>query len=275
MGRLIIRDPEFCLDYIRPHPNGVYGVYQLTYRGTGVALSAVPDDAPNVTPERVAEALERLQERFPLGALAGWEILCTGRRLFVWDNDPASGHADGMRCPGWIALSSRVGRDLDDLLGHEFAHALGDMLSDTQIEAFWRMIGQEPGAGTTQWHLSPRERLAEYLSAALWGLPIDQPILDHNDPDPTPEVLSQIRQWAVPILGRAGNAQITIGDLPTIVLTIGSSTIWVEGRELQMDVAPFVKDGRAFVPVRFISEGLGRRVDWEPKNGMTERVLIY
>lgn len=275
MGTIVIRDPEFCRDYIRPHPNGVHGVDQLFYRGTGVALSTVPDDAPAVTPEMVAEALGQLQQRFPLGALAGMDILCTGRRLFVWDHDPASGHADGVRCPGWIALSSRISRDLTDLLGHEFAHVLGDMLSERQLEEFWQRIGQEPGGSETYWHLSPRERLAEYLSAALWDCPIDQAILDHNDPDPTPETLERIRGWAASIFVNQGFARVIIGDTPRIALRIGSTMAYVDGREVELDVGPIIINGRTLVPVRFVSEHMGYRVDYEPKGGPVEWVFIY
>jgi len=30
-----------------------------------------------------------------------------------------------------------------------------------------------------------------------------------------------------------------------------------------MDTAPFIKDSRTFVPVRFISENLGAKVSWD------------
>lgn len=39
-----------------------------------------------------------------------------------------------------------------------------------------------------------------------------------------------------------------------------------------MDVVPFLKDSRTFVPVRFVSEALGYNVDWNDK---TKEVTIY
>lgn len=30
MGTIVIRDEAYCQDYIRPHPNGRYGMYRLS-----------------------------------------------------------------------------------------------------------------------------------------------------------------------------------------------------------------------------------------------------
>ena len=42
-----------------------------------------------------------------------------------------------------------------------------------------------------------------------------------------------------------------------IVMTLDSKTYTVNGTEKTMDVAPFAKDNRTYVPVRFVGEGLG------------------
>lgn len=57
-----------------------------------------------------------------------------------------------------------------------------------------------------------------------------------------------------------------------IRLKIGSKELWVNG-EIQepMDVAPFIKDNRTWVPVRFVSEALGAQVDWK---GDLKQVII-
>lgn len=39
-------------------------------------------------------------------------------------------------------------------------------------------------------------------------------------------------------------------------------TIWLDGRELEMDVAPEVKNERTMVPIRAVAEALGADVDW-------------
>lgn len=269
MGTIIIRDPEYCADYIRPHPNGVYGVYRLSYLGTGAPLVKSQAES-NATPEAVAAALNRLQQALPLGILGDYQVLCTGMQIIACDDDPAAGRASGIHQPGWIGLSRQVQGDLLDILAHELAHPLEDHLSECQREQLWQIIGQAPGDEDGLWCRRPHERLAEYLSAALWGTPIDSRM-----PALSQETLARIREWALPILGRGGQARITIGEEPRIILEIGSTTALVDGRPIQMDVAPFIQDGRTFLPVRFITETLGRRVDWEPHDGYPERVLIY
>lgn len=46
----------------------------------------------------------------------------------------------------------------------------------------------------------------------------------------------------------------------------------MNGKELLMDVVPFIKEKRTFVPLRFVSEALGYNVDW---NDNTKEVTIY
>ncbi len=42
----------------------------------------------------------------------------------------------------------------------------------------------------------------------------------------------------------------------------GPVRLVVNGREIRPDVPPFIKEGRVFVPVRFVAEALGARVHW-------------
>lgn len=50
---------------------------------------------------------------------------------------------------------------------------------------------------------------------------------------------------------------------PYIRMTIGNKETYVNGEKILLDVAPLMKDNRAFVPVRFISENLGYQVEWD------------
>ena len=50
---------------------------------------------------------------------------------------------------------------------------------------------------------------------------------------------------------------------PYIKMAIGSKEVYVNGEKQLLDVAPLMKDNRAFVPVRFISENLGYQVEWD------------
>ncbi len=58
----------------------------------------------------------------------------------------------------------------------------------------------------------------------------------------------------------------------TIILRLGSREARVGDRIVTLDVPPLALRGRTFVPLRFVSEALGARVDWEER---TRTVLIY
>lgn len=62
------------------------------------------------------------------------------------------------------------------------------------------------------------------------------------------------------------NVQDKLGN--AIILYVGSSKAYVRGAEIQVDsstmaVYPVIKNGRAMIPVRFISENFGAKVDWD------------
>ncbi|MCL2336640.1 MAG: copper amine oxidase N-terminal domain-containing protein, partial [Firmicutes bacterium] len=56
-----------------------------------------------------------------------------------------------------------------------------------------------------------------------------------------------------------------------VVMFIGNTDYYVNGRQKTMDTAPVVKDGRTLIPVRFAAEALGCKVDWKPD---TQAILI-
>lgn len=70
--------------------------------------------------------------------------------------------------------------------------------------------------------------------------------------------------------GATDTVTITKGET-VIKLTIGKATATVNGSEVALDVAPFTQNGRTLVPVRFVTEGLGYKVDYE---GLLKTVLI-
>jgi len=58
--------------------------------------------------------------------------------------------------------------------------------------------------------------------------------------------------------------QVTIDSGNThIVLRIGDTNISRNGNNMQLDVAPFIRNDRTYVPLRFVSEALGHYVDWD------------
>ena len=52
-----------------------------------------------------------------------------------------------------------------------------------------------------------------------------------------------------------------------IVLTIGSNVAKVGDREVMMELAAFLFQGRTMVPLRFFEEGLNAQVEWNPQTG--------
>ena len=56
-----------------------------------------------------------------------------------------------------------------------------------------------------------------------------------------------------------------------IVLKIGSTEVLVDGKAIKNDVAPIVKDGRTFLPIRVIAENMGASISW---NGANQSLII-
>lgn len=53
---------------------------------------------------------------------------------------------------------------------------------------------------------------------------------------------------------------------PVVVLAIGSKTIKSDGKATSMDVAPLLREGRTYLPARWVAEALGYQVEWDAKN---------
>ncbi len=51
-------------------------------------------------------------------------------------------------------------------------------------------------------------------------------------------------------------------DEKTILLYIDSPLVTVDGKESTLDTSPFILNNRTMVPIRFVSETLGAKVDW-------------
>lgn len=58
----------------------------------------------------------------------------------------------------------------------------------------------------------------------------------------------------------------------TVVLTIGSTTAYVNGVPVTLSVKPQLINGSTMVPVRFVSEAFGGEVEW---NGETGSVIVF
>ena len=66
----------------------------------------------------------------------------------------------------------------------------------------------------------------------------------------------------------AANQRVTAKkDGREITLTIGSNVAKVGEREVMMELAAFLFQGRTMVPLRFFEEGLNAQVEWNPQTG--------
>ena len=54
---------------------------------------------------------------------------------------------------------------------------------------------------------------------------------------------------------------VTLGDT-VMELTVGETTYFLNGEAFEMDCAAEISEDRTFVPVRFVSEALGKSVTW-------------
>ena len=61
--------------------------------------------------------------------------------------------------------------------------------------------------------------------------------------------------------------------LSDLKLTIGSTVATVNGKDTNLDVSPVLVNGRTLVPVRFIAECMGARVDWSDEVQTVEIAL--
>lgn len=59
-----------------------------------------------------------------------------------------------------------------------------------------------------------------------------------------------------------------------VVMLIGETRYAADCKLGSLDVAPFIENGRTFVPVRFIAEAFGAEADWEPKHAVVEVVTL-
>jgi phosphate transport system substrate-binding protein len=77
-------------------------------------------------------------------------------------------------------------------------------------------------------------------------------------------------------------SQVSLGlpDSPTtlkaVTLSLDSTTATVDGQTVVLDTTPVIRQGRTFLPIRFIAEQLGAKVTWvaDPSTGRTKTITI-
>ncbi len=63
--------------------------------------------------------------------------------------------------------------------------------------------------------------------------------------------------------GDAQRVEAVFDDGTHILLYIDNPVAYKDGEAKMLETAPFIKDSRTFVPLRFVSEGSGAGVDWD------------
>lgn len=81
------------------------------------------------------------------------------------------------------------------------------------------------------------------------------------------ERLGAFVQW-----NPANNSVLASRGSTQVQLTIGSRQAFVNGRQVLLDVPAMIVGGRTLVPLRFVSEAMGARVDWDPAS---RTVMIF
>ncbi|WP_051688360.1 stalk domain-containing protein [Desulfofalx alkaliphila] len=68
--------------------------------------------------------------------------------------------------------------------------------------------------------------------------------------------------------------RVTLSEpgFPVVELAVGQKQIKSDGKVTKTDVAPLLRNGRTFLPARFVAEALGYTVEWDAQNNI---VLAY
>lgn len=70
-----------------------------------------------------------------------------------------------------------------------------------------------------------------------------------------------------------GSNVVLIKDVKSLGLKIGDNQLTVDGKATaKMDVVPIIKEGRTYLPARFVAEAFGYQVDWDAD---TEMVRVF
>lgn len=98
--------------------------------------------------------------------------------------------------------------------------------------------------------------------------------VDANNPDVRPKTVNDRTMVPIRFIAEALGATVTYVEETRgivielngnrIIMNVGSNIMAVNGVQKSLDTPPFVENGRTLVPVRAISEGLGKTVTWIP-----------
>ena len=71
----------------------------------------------------------------------------------------------------------------------------------------------------------------------------------------------------IPIKNKCGVIELTIGRNLVSTANNEDELLTSAKQDIKLDVAPFIKNNRTFVPVRFVADALGASVEWDAETG--------
>jgi hypothetical protein len=96
------------------------------------------------------------------------------------------------------------------------------------------------------------------------NFPDAKPFIDENGRTQMPvRFISEALGAKVDWEGSTRTVIITKGD-DTVSFQIGEKSMVVNNQKKELDTAATIKNGRTFVPLRFVSEAFGAAIEWEP-----------
>lgn len=268
-----INGPTVCKPYIRPAGRwqgiDLYGINRISY---GVEGEFCTDWLTSQDPAEVARVITRLQQVVPLGFVGEFSILCPAQRLYLLDEagKPMDG-INGEQFSDWMVLSGVIEtgdvNPLEDVIAHELTHRVCKQFLAGHEAEFHAITGlpQHPNTGP-QWEIRSQELMAEYISTALWGEPLD-PRMIMQFGERTPEVMATLREWVLNLVGDHPQAEVVVVQPPrSISLTIGSAEAVVNGETVTLEVPAVIRAGRTCIPLRATGEALGAEVTWDERS---------
>lgn len=101
------------------------------------------------------------------------------------------------------------------------------------------------------------------LDGKLVDFPDQQPLVVNPGRTMIPiRVVSELLDCTVEWDGANNRVIITKGT-KAMLLWVNSTRCWIDGQFYDMDVAPYVLNGRTMVPARFITEAFGYKIEWD------------
>lgn len=108
------------------------------------------------------------------------------------------------------------------------------------------------------------------INDELVSFPDAKPFIDTNQVTLVPiRFISEELGYKVGWEQKGSQIYVTIqGDGKSIAFTTGDSEVWVNGEQKRFQTNALFHEGRSYVPVRFISEVFGIRVQWDKDNNI-------